>query len=94
MEKNLQRGEIIVSGLVQGVGYRFFVQRNAAKLGLNGYTINLYSGEVLTVVEGEKYLIEDFFNTLKIGPPHAEVHYATIKWSEYKNEFKTFEIRY
>jgi acylphosphatase len=94
MEKNLQRGEIIVSGLVQGVGYRYFVQRNAMKLGLNGFTRNLCSGEVLTVIEGEKFLIEDLFNILKVGPPHAEVRYAAIKWSEYKNEFKTFEITF
>jgi len=94
MEKNLHRGEIIVSGLVQGVGYRYFVQRNAMKLGLNGFTKNLYTGEVLTVVEGEKFLIEDFYNKLKIGPPHAEVRYADIKWSEFKNEFTTFEIEY
>lgn len=94
MEKNLQRGEIIVSGLVQGVGYRYFVQRNALKLGLKGYTKNLYSGEVLIVVEGEKFLIEDLFNKLKIGPPHAEVRFAEIKWTSCKNEFLTFEITY
>ena len=94
MEKDLQRGEIIVSGLVQGVGYRYFVRQTALTLGLKGYTKNLFSGEVLTVVEGEKFLIEDLYNKLKTGPRYAEVNKAAIRWSEYKNEFNTFEITY
>ena len=56
---NLQaRAEIIVNGLVQGVGFRYFVYREALKLNLTGYTKNLYTGEVLTVAEGEKGLVE------------------------------------
>jgi len=46
------------------------------------------------VVEGEAHLIEELYNRLKIGPISADVQNATIKWSEPKNEFKTFEIRY
>lgn len=94
MEKDLKRSEIIVNGLVQGVGFRYFVMQWAHKLGLKGYTKNLYSGEVLTVVEGEKFLIEEFYGKLKIGPSHADVRNASIKWSEYKNEFNKFEITY
>ena len=37
------RAEIVVNGLVQGVGYRYFVVREAKKLGLKGYTKNLYT---------------------------------------------------
>jgi acylphosphatase len=92
MEKNLQRGEIIVSGLVQGVGFRYFIVRTALNLGIKGYAKNLYSGEVLTVAEGERYLLEEFFDKIKIGPRYADVRKAVINWSEYKNEFKTFEI--
>lgn len=92
MEKNLQRGEIIVSGLVQGVGFRYFVLRAAINLGLKGYTKNLYSGDVITVAEGDRFLIEELFAKIKIGPRHADIKGADIKWSEFKNEFKTFEI--
>lgn len=94
MNKDLKRCEIVVNGLVQGVGFRYFVVQNAVKLGLKGYTKNLYTGEVLTVAEGEKFLIEEFYSLLKTGPRFAEVKNAAIKWSEYKNEFKTFEISY
>ncbi len=90
----MDRAEIIVNGFVQGVGFRYFVVRNAEKLGLKGYTKNLYSGEVLTVVEGEKFLIEELYNKLRIGPQHADVKNASINWLEFKNEFKRFEVRY
>lgn len=88
------RAEIIVNGLVQGVGFRYFVVRNARNLGLTGYTKNLYTGEVLTIAEGAKYKLEELFNLIKIGPLSADVRNATITWSEAKGEFKTFEVRY
>jgi acylphosphatase len=88
------RAEIVVNGLVQGVGFRYFVSREAEKLNLNGYVKNLYTGEVCSVVEGPKHLIEEFFNKLKIGPMHAHVKNASIRWTNNKNEFKRFEIRY
>ncbi|MDF1612759.1 MAG: acylphosphatase [Stygiobacter sp.] len=88
------RAEIIVNGLVQGVGFRYFVYRNALKLGLKGFTQNLFSGEVLTVVEGPKYLIDELYEIIKIGPRYADVKNASIKFSEAKNEFINFEIKY
>ncbi len=90
----MQRAEIIVNGLVQGVGYRYFVLREAKSLELKGYTKNLFNGEVLTVVEGERYQIEELFNRLKVGPAYADVKNASIEWGEFKNEFTRFEIRY
>ncbi len=90
----MDRAEIIANGLVQGVGFRYFVARHAEKFGLKGYTKNLYSGEVLTVVEGEKFLIEELYNLIKIGPSHADVKNTGINWCEFKNEFKRFEVRY
>lgn len=88
------RAEIIVNGLVQGVGFRYFVIRNAERLSLFGYVQNLYSGEVLTLVEGDKINIEELYKLIKLGPPHAKVKNTVINWMEYKNEFKSFEVRY
>ena len=90
----MKRAEILVNGLVQGVGYRYFALKNAEELGLKGYTKNLFNGDVYTVVEGEHFEIEDFYDKLKIGPAHAHVKNSSIKWSEPKNEFKRFEVRY
>ncbi|MGE5682655.1 MAG: acylphosphatase [Bacillota bacterium] len=95
MKEELSRAEIISEGLVQGVGFRYFVVRNAQKLGLKGYTKNMYSGEeVLTVVEGSRSSIEELFKILKIGPMHADVRKCTIAWTEYSGEFSSFEIRH
>jgi len=87
------RAEIIVNGLVQGVGYRYFVYREAQSLGLNGFVKNLYTGEVLTVVEGDKALIEELIKKIKIGPMHASVKNCFVEWQEPKNEFDEFNIR-
>ncbi|MBI5731523.1 MAG: acylphosphatase [Ignavibacteriales bacterium] len=90
----IQRAEILVNGFVQGVGFRYFVARNAEQLLLKGFTKNLFSGEVYTVVEGELAMIEELYKKIKIGPTHADIKNASIKWSEPKNEFTIFEIRY
>ncbi len=94
MSVDEKRAEILVNGLVQGVGFRYFVYREAERLGLKGYVKNLYSGEVLTVVEGDKALIEDLFKIIKVGPSHASVRNARIDWDGTKNEFTNFEIRH
>ncbi len=94
MENKFCRAEIIVLGFVQGVGFRYYVYQNAKLLNLNGYVKNLYTGEVLTVVEGEKYKIDDLFKKIKIGPSYSRVTKATIEWAEFKNEFNTFDVRY
>jgi acylphosphatase len=88
------RAEIIVNGLVQGVGYRYFVLREAKRLELKGFTQNLYTGEVMTVVEGEKGIIEELINKLKVGPIHASVKSFKVDWLEPKNEFTDFEVKF
>ena len=92
--ENLKRAKIIVNGLVQGVGFRYFVIQQARRLGLKGYTKNLYTGEVITEVEGDAGLIQQFIKELKVGPSHAHVKNCAIEWSEFTDEFKTFEVRY
>ena len=94
MSENFIRAEIIASGVVQGVGFRYFVIRKAQVLGLKGYVENLFSGEVLTVVEGDKGLIEELLKEIRVGPPHAVVTKCTIEWRQYKNEFKNFEVKF
>ena len=53
-----QRLTAIVHGDVQGVGYRFFAQRQAARLGLRGYVRNLRDGTVEVVAEGPRPLLD------------------------------------
>jgi len=84
------RAEIIVEGLVQGVGYRSFAKRVADKLGLKGYAENLPDGTVKIIVEGEKDQIEDFIEECRRGPPLSEVENIEVKWEQYKGEFDSF----
>jgi acylphosphatase len=88
-----RRAEIILSGLVQGVGFRYYIFRHAQELGLTGYTMNLYSGEVQTVIEGEVSIIEEFFSLVRTGPRSSRVNNARIFWSDNKDEFSSFQIR-
>jgi acylphosphatase len=88
------RAEIVVNGLVQGVGFRYFAMRKAQTLGLNGYVKNLYTGEVLTVVEGEKAVVEEMVKKLRVGPMHASVKNCKVDWQEPKNEFTEFEVKF
>lgn len=92
--ENLKRAKIIINGLVQGVGFRYFVVRQAKRLGIKGYTQNLFTGEVLTEVEGNEGLIHELIKELKVGPSHAHVKTCNVEWSEYIGEFKTFDVRY
>ena len=94
MSKDFKRVEILAKGLVQGVGFRWYVMKNAQQLGLEGYTKNLMSGEVYTVAEGKTAALEELFKKIKVGPMHADVRDASIKWSNTKNEFTRFEIRH
>ena len=94
MTSDKARAEILVNGLVQGVGFRYFVVKHASRLKLNGYVNNLFTGEVHTVVEGDKVNIEELFNLIKLGPSHAHVKNSRIDWFENKNEFNSFEVKF
>lgn len=93
IKSDLSRAEIIVGGLVQGVGFRYYVLRTAMKVNVKGYVKNLYSGEVLAVVEGEKIKIMELFEQMKLGPSHSYVKSFSIMWTNYNAEFSSFEIR-
>ncbi len=91
---DILRAEIIVNGLVQGVGFRYYVLRNAQQLGVKGYVKNLFTGEVLTVAEGERYELEELIKLIKIGPIYADVRNAKVEWTDATGEFKNFEVRF
>ncbi len=83
---------IIIQGFVQGVGFRFFVHRHATKLGLVGFTRNLYNGDVEIEVEGDRSLVEELIKELKVGPRSAHITNVKIEWKEPEHKFTGFEI--
>ncbi len=85
---------IIVSGRVQGVGYRYFVTKLARKYQLNGWVKNLHTGEVEIEIEGARGLIESLIKELPSGNPQAWVNNVDIKWEPYRGAYTGFDITY
>jgi acylphosphatase len=84
-----------VRGQVQGVGFRWFVQRNGRNLGLTGYARNLADGRRVEVVaEGERSALEHLLNALRRGPEGAYVESVQHSFSEATGEFSGFETRH
>ena len=84
----------IVKGLVQGVGYRFFVIRRAELLGLTGWVKNLPDRTVEVVAEGDRELLEELIKELWKGPSVAQVTDVVVNWERYTGEFKNFDVRW
>jgi acylphosphatase len=84
--------KIVISGLVQGVGFRYFVYRNAMRLGLRGNTRNLMNGSVEIEAEGERGLLEELIREVKVGPRSAQVRDVRIEWQKAERNFQSFEI--
>ena len=64
---------MVVDGLVQGVGYRWFVRESAQKLGIMGWVRNRDDGSVEIEAEGAANVLETFVGELWTGNPMARV---------------------
>jgi acylphosphatase len=84
---------IVVSGKVQGVGYRFSTVRQARELGINGWVRNLPNGSVEAVLEGDRRSIERMIEWCRRGSTAAIVRDVFVESIE-AEEFSNFEIRY
>jgi acylphosphatase len=84
---------IVVSGLVQGVGFRYFVYDQAKRLGLKGFVRNLFNGNVEIEAEGNRSIVEELIDAVKVGPRVAHVSDVKISWKQYENKYSFFEIQ-
>jgi acylphosphatase len=82
----------LVSGRVQGVGFRFFVERVANQLGLHGYVRNLADGSVEAYAIGSEVLLEEFQRHLAEGPRGARVTGVETSEAVVNNRYRRFEI--
>ena len=85
---------VLISGKVQGVGFRNFTQMNAKQLGINGYAKNLPNGKVEVVAEADKARLDALVALLKKGPRFARVDSLEVDERPFTGEYKTFGIRY
>ena len=83
----------VVRGEVQGVGFRWAVQRQAGQLGLTGYAENLPDGSVRVEAEGEPGHLDELESFLHQGPHWAEVESLDSRRSPATGEFHRFEAR-
>lgn len=85
----------LISGRVQGVGFRNFAYRHASSLALSGWVRNLPDGRVEVVASGSSEALHEFQEFLKAGPRHAQVD--SVQASEVldeRDEPKTFDIKH
>ncbi|HEY2484020.1 MAG TPA: acylphosphatase [Candidatus Binataceae bacterium] len=93
MEPHLRQLRMIVSGRVQGVGFRYTARDEAQDLGLKGWVRNRPSGEVEIVAEGREDVLKMLAAWAHLGPPAAHVSRVHEEWSEYSGQFADFRIR-
>jgi acylphosphatase len=88
----VQAKQIRVHGRVQGVGFRYFVQRAGNRLGLKGNVQNRQDDTVEIVVAGDSELIEEFLREVAKGPPLSRVERLEIKDIAPVEKFRSFQI--
>ena len=92
-ERTVERLEARVHGDVQGVGFRWFVIREATGLGLVGWVANRPDGTVGVVAEGPREALDLLVGALEAGPPAAIVSHVEGRRSPATGAMDRFEIR-
>ncbi len=93
--RSLASFRAVVTGRVQGVYFRAFVQQHAASLRLKGYVRNLRGSRAVEVIaEGGRDQLEELVRHLRRGPAGARVDELKVDWREYSGDFLDFDIRY
>ena len=83
----------VISGRVQGVGFRWFVHDAASREGVTGWVTNLFDGRVEAFVEGDADAVTRVERALRSGPPGARVEHVTVTDEEASGSPKGFSIK-
>lgn len=73
---------VVISGRVQGVGYRDWMLREAARLGVQGWVRNRRDGTVEALAAGEEAAVQALLSACRRGPPMAQVSDITEEFAE------------
>jgi acylphosphatase len=92
--ETVMRVHVLVKGIVQGVFYRDFTQRQAEKFGLAGWVRNVRDGRVEAVAEGAAEDVVRWLSALRQGPSSSRVDEVEIVQDEAVEELDGFEVRY
>jgi acylphosphatase len=87
--------KILISGMVQGVSYRYFAKRAADNLGVRGWVRNLPDGRVEALAQvPDEDTGKSFIHSLKIGPPHGSVTSVECTPVDDAKIYNSFEITF
>jgi acylphosphatase len=89
----IARLDAIVTGRVQGVGFRYFVLREAMDLGLDGWVANTTGGAVRCVAEGPRPHLDVLLDRLREGPPAAIVDHVSEAFMPATGTLGPFTVR-
>ena len=84
--------KFIIRGMVQGVGFRYFAQRSAARHQIRGYVRNLDDGRVEALAQGNERAVEEFKHDLTAGPTYSSVEDVEETVLEPDRTFSAFRI--
>jgi acylphosphatase len=84
---------ILIAGRVQGVGFRFFAEAQAAVEGVHGYVSNLPDGRVEVLVEGDDESVERVERALRRGPAGSRVESFVVEAVPPSGRATGFSIR-
>jgi acylphosphatase len=82
--------QLTISGRVQGVGYRHFIQVEATRLGLRGTVRNLPDGDVEVIAEGTRERLEQLVERARRGPTGARVTDIAAQWGTGPGRYTRF----
>ena len=84
----------LIEGQVQGVGFRYFAQRVASRLGLTGFVRNLPDGRVEAYAEGDTASLQEFLRRMIEGPGYGYVTRVVDSWGDPSGNYSSFRITY
>jgi acylphosphatase len=87
------RVHLLVSGIVQGVSFRYYTVEEARRLGVAGWVRNLADGRVEAEAEGERRALEALVAWCRRGPPAAQVDDVAVTWSAFAGNLGPFAQR-
>jgi acylphosphatase len=103
------RVHVVISGLVQGVGFRFFLSQKAQEMGLTGWVKNKKDGKIEAEFqavthapnefvqnaadEQDKAKLEQIVALCKQGPSYSDVDKVDVKWDKGEEDYDGFEVR-
>ncbi len=89
-DSHIKQVHLLISGFVQGVGFREFVKKSARKMGIVGWTRNLTDRRVEIIAQADEELLHKFIKIASRGPFLSEVKSVSIEWQEPSETFKNF----